>query len=260
MLRLFSRRKEAPSTPSPADFFFEAPALSELARSQGPAYRSAAPFPHVVLDGLFPDAVARRLLAEFPPPERFQRQEDPAETRRRGKLVSHDEALFGSFTRHLLYQLNAGIFLRFLEELTGLQGLLPDPDVAGCLRHFEPGGCLGVHADFNVHPRLRLDRRLNLILYLNQDWQTAWGGQLELWDAAMTQCVQRIEPAFNRCVIFHSTDFTFHGFPDPLRCPPPETRKSLQLYYFTNGRPAEEIAPPHATVFRWRPQDQEPAS
>lgn len=259
MLKLFSRRAAAEPAPPP-DFFFAASALADLARDLGAAYTSAVPFPHAVLDGFFPDDVAGRLLAEFPPPDRFARQEDPAETRRRGKLVSHDEALFGSFTRHLLYHLNSGIFLKFLEELTGIQGLLPDPDVAGSLRHFEPGGCLGVHADFNYHPRLRLDRRLNLIVYLNRDWRPEWGGQLELWDAAMTQCVRRIDPAFNRCVIFNSTDFTFHGFPDALRCPPSETRKSLQLYYFTNGRPAEEIAPPHATVFRWRPQDQETSS
>jgi 2OG-Fe(II) oxygenase superfamily len=254
MLKLFSRRRETALSDL---FFFDAGALADLARSRREEYASAAPFPHAVFDGLFPEPVARRLLAEFPPPDRFVREEDPDEPRRRGKLASRDETLFGGFTRHLLYHLNSSIFLSFLEELTGIGCLLPDPYVAGSMRHFEPGGRLGVHADYNIHPRLGLDRRLNMILYLNRDWRSEWGGQLELWDAAVTHCVRRIEPAFNRCVIFNSTDFTFHGFPDPLRCPPTETRKSLQLYYFTNGRPAEEVAPGHNTIFRWRPQEEE---
>lgn len=252
MLRSFLRRRDTTASDL---FFFEAGALNELAWSRREAYTSAAPFPHAVFDGLFPDHVARRLLAEFPPKDRFVREEDPSESRRRGKLASHDETLFGSFTRHLLYHLNSGIFVSFLEELSGIRGLLPDPHVANSLRHFEPGGCLGIHADYNIHPRLQIDRRLNMILYLNRNWRCEWGGQLELWDAAMTHCVRRIEPAFNRCVIFNTTDVAFHGFPDPLRCPPSETRKSLQLYYFTNGRPAEEVAPQHGTIFRWRPQE-----
>jgi hypothetical protein len=251
-LRSLTRRSEA----APDTFFFDPGALHALARSRRDEYAAAAPFPHAVLDGLFPDVVARRLLAEFPPKQSFVREDDPDEPRRRGKLSSRDETTFGSFTRHLLYHLNSGIFVTFLEELSGIRGLFPDPHVAYSLRHFEPGGRLGIHADYNVHPQLRVDRRLNLILYLNDGWRPEWGGQLELWDAAMTRCVRRIEPAFNRAVIFNTTDTGFHGFPDALRCPPSETRKSLQLYYFTNGRPAEEVAPAHNTIFRWRPQDE----
>jgi Rps23 Pro-64 3,4-dihydroxylase Tpa1-like proline 4-hydroxylase len=229
--------------------------LSALAARHRDAYASAEPFPHVVLDELFPAAVANRLADEFPPPDRFWRQEDTAEASRRGKLMSNDETIFGSFTRHLLHHLNSGIFIHFLEALTGIADLIPDPDVSTNLRHFEPGGCLGVHADYNFHPRFRLDRRVNLILYLNPTWRAEWGGQLELWDAAMSRCVRRVEPEFNRCIVFNTTDTTFHGFPEPLRCPPGVTRRSLQLYFFTNGRPAQEASPPHPTVFRRRPQD-----
>lgn len=241
-------------------FFFDPADLAALAERHRAGYSAAEPFPYVVLDEFFPPAVARRLLAEFPPPERFQRTENLAEPQRRGKLASHDETAFGSFTRQVLYHLNSAIFLTFLERLTGIGALLPDPDVAYSMRHFEPGGKLGIHADFNIHPRLGLHRRLNLLLYLNPDWRSEWGGQLELWDREVQRCVQRIEPSFNRCVLFATHDQGFHGFPEPLRCPPGTTRKSLQLYYYSTSRPAAEISPPHATLWRNRPGESPDAA
>lgn len=239
-------------------FFFPRAELDALANRLVPEYRRAEPFPHGVLDGFFPDGVARRLSREFPPPTAFIAHDDPGEPRRRGKRMSADEETLPGFTRHVLYHLNSAGFLRFLEQLAGIDGLIPDPEVGGALRHFEPGGRLGVHADFNVNPRLRLDRRLNLIVYLTEAWRSEWNGHLELWDAAVTQCVRRIEPVFNRAVIFTSTDRSFHGFPEPLRCPPGVTRRSLQLYYYTNGRPAEEESAPHSSLFRWRPGEGGP--
>jgi hypothetical protein len=115
------------------------------------------------------------------------------------------------------------------------------------------GGFLDVLADFNRHDRLRLDRRLNLLLYLNRDWDDAWGGQLELWDEAMTRAVHRISPRFNRVVVFSTTDRSFHGHPGPLSCPPERARTSLALYYYTNGRPAGESTDSHCTIYRERP-------
>ena len=141
--------------------------------------------------------------------------------------------------RWLLYQLNSSVFVNFLEELTGVGGLIPDPHFeGGGLHQIERGGFLKIHADFNRHPKLNLDRRLNLLLYLNEDWKDDYGGHLELWDREVARCVKRIAPVFNRCVVFTTTDFSFHGHPEPLACPPAVTRKSLALYYYSNGRPA----------------------
>jgi hypothetical protein len=109
-----------------------------------------------------------------------------------------------------------------------------------------------VHADFNKHSTYDLDRRLNLLLYLNKDWPEEYGGHLELWDRQMQKCEAKVLPIFNRVLIFGTTDFTYHGHPDPLRCPEGVTRKSLALYYFSNGRPAEEVTGGHSTIFRAR--------
>ena len=117
------------------------------------------------------------------------------------------------------------------------------------------GGRLGIHADFNRHPRFDLDRRLNLLVYLNKDWREEYGGHLELWNRGMTHCEVKILPVFNRVVLFSTTDFTYHGHPDPLACPEGMTRKSLALYYYTNGRPTDEVSGGHTTLFRPRTQE-----
>jgi Rps23 Pro-64 3,4-dihydroxylase Tpa1-like proline 4-hydroxylase len=119
----------------------------------------------------------------------------------------------------------------------------------GGLHQIERGGFLDVHIDFNVHPKLRLDRRLNMLIYLNHDWPEEYGGHLELWSRDMTSCEKRILPLFNRTVIFSTTDGSFHGHPRPLSCPEGRTRKSVSLYYYTSGRPEEERSPAHDTIF-----------
>jgi len=169
----------------------------------------------------------------------------------------------GNATMLLLHQLNSSTFLNFLESLTGIQGIIPDPHFnGGGLHQIERGGYLKIHVDFNRHKRLKLDRRLNLLLYLNRDWQEEYGGHLELWDRDMNRCHQRILPIFNRCVIFNTNDFSYHGHPDPITCPEGMTRKSLALYYYSNGRPADELQDSggkeaHSTIFRARTADED---
>ena len=228
-------------------FSFDPAALAEAAGQHADAYRCAQPFPHVVLEEFLPDWVIATVVAEFPRPGdiEWDLYTDAGNTQ---KLATHDEQRMGPFTRQLIAQLNGGPFLRFLETLTGIQGLVPDPHLlGGGLHRIERGGFLRVHADFNRHLQLRLDRRLNLLLYLNQGWQEAWGGHLELWNRV--SCRRSILPVANRCVIFSTTDDALHGHPKPLECPPAEARKSIALYYYSNGRPEHERSPDHSTLY-----------
>jgi Rps23 Pro-64 3,4-dihydroxylase Tpa1-like proline 4-hydroxylase len=113
-----------------------------------------------------------------------------------------------------------------------------------------------MHADFNRHPKLNLDRRLNLLVYLNEGWAEQNQGWLELWDRTMRNRVTRVLPVFNRTVVFSTTSFSFHGQPEPILGPPDLVRRSIALYYYTNGRPAEEISEPdHSTLWQARPDD-----
>lgn len=229
--------------------------LQNLALKHREEYAAAQPFPHIVIDNFLPESVLDEILEEFPKPKSidWKKFENSAEK----KLASKGEMQMGEKTRLLLYQLNSSTFINFLEKLTGIDGLIPDPHfVGGGLHQIERGGFLKMHVDFNKHGQLKLDRRLNLLIYLNKNWQEEYGGYLELWDSEMTRCEKKILPIFNRCVVFSTTDFSYHGHPEPLTCPEGQTRKSLALYYYSNGRPAHEIAEEgHSTVFKARPTD-----
>jgi hypothetical protein len=240
-----------------AEPFLLAPGpLQLLAHERRGEYAAADPFPHIVIDDFLPHVVLERVISEIPSPGKAGWIEfDDA---RGKKLASEAETQLGDATRALLYQLNSSVFIDFLERLTGIRGLIPDPHLwGGGVHQIIRGGFLKVHADFNHHPRLKLDRRLNLLLYLNPEWQKEWGGQLELWDREMTECRKKILPLFGRCVVFNTTDFSYHGHPDPLNCPEGMTRKSIALYYYSNGRPRGETAGEHySTAFRRRPGER----
>ncbi len=237
-------------------FRFDADQLDALAEQHREEYANATPFPHIVFDDFLPPAVLEDVLAEFPKPDQIEWQS--FKTAAEKKLASRNERQMGDATRFLLYQFNSSIFINFLEKLTGIDGIIPDPHFeGGGLHQIERGGFLKMHVDFNYHRRMKLDRRLNLLLYLNQNWQEEYGGHLELWDKEITQCSKKILPVFNRCVIFTTTDFTYHGHPEPLTCPEGWSRKSLALYYYSNGRPAEELDGDkgHTTIFQERPNE-----
>ncbi len=161
-----------------------------------------------------------------------------------------EEVHFGPVTRRLLHSLNSGPFLSFLEKLTKLGGLVADPHFrGGGLHRIERGGKLGVHADYNYYRRLGVYRRLNLLIYLNDDWKKEWGGHLELWDREKTGCVRRVLPALNRAVIFDTSNRSYHGHPEPLNCPSGMARRSLALYYYSVDYPYKDDLEPHTTAF-----------
>lgn len=230
-------------------FFFDTQKLQALADRHRDIYRNARPFPHIVIDNFLPQDVAELLYQEFPAPSQITWKDKTHEHSK--KLAASDETEMPPFIRHVLTQFNSASFVRFLENLTNIQGLVVDPYFkGGGLHQIERGGFLDIHADFNYHPTLALDRRLNILLYLNKNWRKEYGGSLELWDSAMKRCEYVIPPLFNRCVIFNITDTAYHGHPHPLTTPEGVTRKSLALYYYSLGRPPVEISLPHSTLYQ----------
>jgi Rps23 Pro-64 3,4-dihydroxylase Tpa1-like proline 4-hydroxylase len=254
MALVFYRIQEIPKmTATKLPYVTDPDYLANIAEKYAEQYQTAKPFPHVVIDDFLPPEILETILEEYPAPDEIEWKKFGNKSE--NKLASTSELQMGAMTRFLLYQLNSETFINFLEKLTGIEGLIPDPHfVGGGLHQIKPGGFLKVHVDFNKHNRLKLDRRLNLLLYLNKDWQEDYGGHLQLWDQEMTVCEAKILPIFNRCVVFSTTDFSYHGHPDPLTCPEDRTRRSLALYYYSNGRPAEEVKDgDHSTIFRERP-------
>jgi len=232
--------------------------LDAIAEEQANAYNSAAPFPHIMIDDFARPEVLDAVLHELihAGPQSWSMMED----RFQKKSACNTTALMGQKTRELIRFLNGQEVIMFLEKLTGIEGLTPDPFLAGGgLHEIRDGGFLNIHADFNFQEHLRLDRRINLILYLNKDWEEEWGGNLELWDSEMTACAKRITPVFNRCVIFNTTDKNFHGNPQPVKTPDGRTRRSIAMYYYTNGRPDGEVSRQHMSIFKHRPGEESAA-
>lgn len=234
--------------------------LHTLGLSKRQEYLSADPFPSMYFDNFFNPEMLEEVLNEFP--DLSKNPDLNYNDKNQIKLASKGEYKFGEKTKQFMHFLNSQPFLEFLTNLTGIEALMPDPYFEGGGAHqILPGGLLKIHADFNKNKITKLDRRLNVLVYLNKDWDEAWGGHFELWDKEMKGCVKKILPVFNRMALFSTTDFSYHGHPDALRCPEGRSRKSLALYYYTNGRPAEEInagLEDHTTIFKARPKADKP--
>lgn len=220
---------------------FSIPELLEIGKKEHADYKGQDPYPHISLDNIFDEYSINKVLEEFPSlgSEQDIKFNNPNEL----KLASQGEYRFGETTKRFMHFLNSQPFLDFLMQLTGINGLVPDPYFwGGGLHEIKSGGYLKIHADFNKHPVLNLDRRLNMIIYLNKNWEEDYGGHFELWDKKMSHCVKKFLPVFNRMVVFSTTDYSYHGHPKPLTCPQERSRKSLAIYYYTNGRPANEVS------------------
>lgn len=222
----------------------------EAGKALSSRYATENPFPHIVLDDLIDADLLQKINAEFPDSTGqayFMRDQE------RLKFQFRPDQCSGPVTRMLFAELNSRAFLQFLSELTGIAGLIADPYHAGAgLHEVKSGGHLGIHADFPWHHEMGVTRRLNLLIYLNEDWDADFGGSLELWDRKMRAAQQKILPLFGRAVIFNTERNTFHGHPDPLTCPENRSRRSIATYYYT-APPATHFMGDRTTDFRKRP-------
>ena len=223
--------------------------VAEQFKALSPGYRSAKPFAHVAASGIFADDVLLEIAAEFPAAQKMAgRFTGEIEG---GKFTESDWSKFGPVTQQFVSACNSGPFLRSLSELTGIDGLLADPYLAGGGQHQTGrGGRLKVHSDFNVHPFLPLTRRLNMLVYLNIGWEDSWAGALELWNSDMSEAVVTVTPTLGQVVVFTCTDESFHGLPDPIQCPEGTFRRSLAFYYFTVDGTTPD---PRSTMWKERP-------
>ena len=198
-------------------------------------YVGNRPFAHIVLDDFVDPGVLDGVLAEVDALDRSKRYAKFMDRKTDHNKFAFMPDVVGPKTAALINFLNSGVFIAYLEKLTGISGLLADPSYFGGGVHWiENGGFLEVHADFNHLKKYNLERRINLLLYLNKDWDDAYNGHLELWDRPSMTKAKAVAPLFNRCVIFSTTQESLHGHPVPLAAPPGRARRSIALYYYTN--------------------------
>ena len=234
--------------------------LNKFAYMKKEEYLNASPFPHIVIDNFFNEKLLDNILNEFPRNLENIGYEYQTKVEQK-KFTLNDSKLLSNETNNFINFLNSQIFLDFLQIITGInEKLIPDPYLqGGGLHELRNDGFLNIHADFNLHPTMKLDHRLNILIYLNKNWNDNFGGNLQLWNKDMTKCEKKILPEFNKMVIFSTTDFSYHGNPDKINCPNDNSRKSIAMYYYSNGRPASERKLGlHSTIFRKRPGSNDP--
>jgi hypothetical protein len=237
------------------------PGVSELVSTQAEKYRrqflDAKPFKHVAIEDFFEPEFAERLLHEFPSFESGFSINEHGEPG--NKSVNTKIREISPAYRQLYELIGSKPFLELVSRLSGIPDLVMDPKMYGGGTHENRHGQeLDAHVDFNYDEAEKLHRRLNLIVYLNKEWKTEWGGAIEIhsdpWRPEKNE-IRAFDPTFNRCVMFETNEYSWHGFPR-INLPPDKrhlSRKSISIYLYTKERPAHEIAPMHGTFYVQRP-------
>jgi hypothetical protein len=215
------------------------------------------PFRHVVVDSFFDTDYAKVCSNGFPPPDDagWERAADEdIEVKQRTDWKSEFDV--PDAVLPAIRILNSSIFLQAMSKVMLMPKLIPDPYfTGGGLNVTMRGGLLDVHVDGNYHDATGLNRRLNALVYFNEDWNESWGGEFGIYDETGDECVKKVPPLFNRLVIFDSHDKSFHGLPDPVSFPVGVPRKSIILYYYTKAeRPSQHVVEgqPHSALWKKR--------
>ena len=220
------------------------PNLGAIAAS----YRAAKPYPHVVIDNLFPNEMLDSVLDEMAEMRAAQWVNVDQNPRERTVRMRSAAEMHAAGDR-IVGLLHSASFLYFLSDITGIEQLLPDPYLQGAgFAVMRSGDYFDVHADRNVAYETGLQRRLAMIIFLNKDWKKEYHGELQLWTPDGKRCETMIEPVYNRTILFEVAYPNFHGVPEPLACPPHRVRQSFIAYFHTAGK-AEANAKPHTTIF-----------
>jgi len=221
----------------------------EAAQTIAETYQAKEPYPHGCVDDFLPPEILDRVLEDLKELPTADHSFDRAQERLKSSYVPER---LPSYTRSLFYFFNSRPFIQFVEEMTGIQGLIPDPYFSGAGIHVVAnGGHLDIHADFNHLKKINVERRVNILIYLNKDWKDEYGGALEIWDKKVENRISKFTPHFNRMCCFNTGSDTFHGNPEPVNNPNGTPRRSIALYYYTATW--DGLKRSHTTQFRPRP-------
>jgi Rps23 Pro-64 3,4-dihydroxylase Tpa1-like proline 4-hydroxylase len=210
-------------------------------------FNTAPSFRHICIDNFLPSFFAEELMLHFPSIHEMKKHYNGINEKKSEE--SDFNKLHNSFQR-LRILLSSEFFIQWLEKLTGIMNLSVPVDFRGAgIYQGGHGSFLDTHIDFSIHPTLNIQRRINVLLFFNKDWQEDWGGNLEFWDETVTTCLGRFSPVFNRCIIFECSDISYHGY-DKITAPKDVFRKSFYLYVYS---PFNYHIKYHDTVFKLKP-------
>ena len=206
-------------------------------------YKNGSPFDHVILDNFWNKKFVKKLEKEV---TNFNKDKNY-------KLITYNNAIEKKITcneydkfppnvyRAFCY-LNSDSFLKFIQKITGIKNLIKDVGLhGGCLHIHQNRGKLNIHKDYSIHPKLKKERRLNLIVYMTKNWKEKWGGNLELWSHDKKKnkplnLVKEIKNKFNRAILFDTSQNSWHGLPTAIKLPKGVRRQSMAIYYLCEPR------------------------
>jgi Rps23 Pro-64 3,4-dihydroxylase Tpa1-like proline 4-hydroxylase len=214
-------------------------------------FADGQPYKHVVLDNFLKEEVAAQLYDHFPSIEKLSKHyKGLNENKSEGSNFSDFHPVFSQVRNDFM----SPEFAKWMSQVTGIKDVFITDDKLGTgLHQGGDGSFLDIHVDFNIHHLKNVHRRLNMLVYLNKNWKSEYGGAMEMWNADMSKMMKAVPPLFNRCLIFETSDISYHGY-SKITLPAGETRKSFYTYFYTN-LPANANLKYHDTVFKSKPED-----
>jgi len=176
-------------------------------------------------------------------------------TRRGSNMYEHNCLDDTPIADEVVHAMHSATFINWLQQVTDTVDIIPDPHLvgAGYSKSFK-GDSLKVHTDFNWNDELRLHRRVNAIVYLNEDWKEEYGGHLEFWDTKNTAMLSKIKPDAGNLLLWSYHNLAYHGYPEPMNCPTNNPRKNLRLFYYVSNAKPDDKHPPHRSLY-WFDKD-----
>lgn len=219
--------------------------------------RNSQPFPHFCIDNFLMPDFAAAVLGSFPSfHESRKLGREFSAVNEKNKVQITDAAKFPEPILQLHQVLASSEWLDTMSYVMDIPNLLADPLlIGGGIHETGPRGHLDVHVDFNYIKDRQLHRRLNILVYFNKDWQSDWGGNIELWDKNVRICHKSLSPIFNRCVVFATNEISYHGV-TAVKCPEDSSRRSFAAYYYTKEAPPNWDGQAHSTLFKARPNER----
>ncbi|MAH99368.1 MAG: proline hydroxylase [Euryarchaeota archaeon] len=232
---------------------FDSKRYNKLSIKNSNKYQNGKPFPNINFKNFLRNDVAELLSNNFPNynSNKWIKYKNYNTTKNSNlKKSIHDERKFPKIFRSIFREFNSRQFLLFLESLTGIENLIPDPYfLGGGIHSARKGGFLNIHTDFNWHHKLQLHRRVNVLIYLTKNWRKEYQGCLELWNKNKTKKILEYQPLYNSCIIFNTSAISYHGHPVPVNGSDNIFRNVLNLYYYTAHRKKSEIYNPTFTNY-----------
>ncbi len=223
----------------------------ELQEKMSKEFREAFPYPHIVIDNFLKNEIAEQAFREFPAYELFNKKyKGLNEKKAEGSNLEDFPPIF----KGICDELASAPMYDWIQKVCNIKEavIMTDDALGRGLHQGGRGSFLDIHIDFNIHVEKDLHRRLNILIYLNKEWKDEYGGGLEMWNTSVTKMEKMVLPKFNRCLIFETSEISYHGY-GRINVPEEESRKSIYGYYYTKTR--DNAAPYHDTVFKARPEE-----